>query len=136
MSTVIRLETKELDRIAANLKPKRDKIIRETALRVEDKAKQSAPFELGALRASGYTKTSKSSGYASASVAAQGLRPEAQVAPEPQPEQPYNAIVGFSVEYALYQELGTKKMGAQPFLVPAVESERARFDKRMKELVK
>jgi len=136
MTAVIRLETKELDRIAANLKPKRNKIIRETALRVEDKAKQSAPFEIGALRASGYVKTDKGSGYASAAAAAQGLRPEARIAPEPKLRNPGDAIVGFSVEYALYQELGTKKMGAQPYLVPAVESERARFDKRMKELVK
>ena len=31
------------------------------------------------------------------------------------------AVVGSSVEYAVYQEFGTRKMNAQPFLRPAVE---------------
>lgn len=136
MTATVRLDTRKLDSIAANLKPKRDKIIVDTAFRIEDKAKRTSPFELGALRSSGYVKTSESSGYADGVAAAQGLRPDAQIAPEPQLEKPYNAIVGFSVEYALFQELGTEVMAAQPFLVPALESERADYDKKMKELVK
>lgn len=32
-----------------------------------------------------------------------------------------DAVVGSAVEYAVYQEFGTRKMSAQPFLRPAVE---------------
>ena len=32
------------------------------------------------------------------------------------------AYVGSNVEYAIYQELGTYKMGAQPYLRPALQS--------------
>lgn len=37
-------------------------------------------------------------------------------------------VVGSSVEYAIYQELGTSKMSAQPYLRPAAEAVSARFD--------
>jgi HK97 gp10 family phage protein len=33
----------------------------------------------------------------------------------------YEGFVGSAVDYAIYQEFGTRKMKAQPFLVPAVE---------------
>lgn len=38
------------------------------------------------------------------------------------------AIIGTNVEYAMYQELGTYKMHAQPYLVPALlnKAEKAR----------
>jgi len=38
-------------------------------------------------------------------------------------EQPpkNGAIVGTPVEYAIYQEFGTRKMNAQPFLRPAMD---------------
>lgn len=32
------------------------------------------------------------------------------------------AIVGTNVEYAIYQEFGTYKMAAQPFMMPALEA--------------
>ena len=36
-------------------------------------------------------------------------------------------IVADGVEYGLFQEMGTVKMGAQPFMVPAVEAVRPSF---------
>ena len=41
-------------------------------------------------------------------------------------------VVADGVEYGLYQELGTSRMGAQPFMVPAVEAVRPGFIKAMK----
>lgn len=41
-------------------------------------------------------------------------------------------IVGTRVEYASYQEFGTSKMAAHPFLFPALEANK----KRIKELLK
>jgi hypothetical protein len=41
-------------------------------------------------------------------------------------------IVADGVEYGLYQEMGTVKMGGQPFMVPAVEKVRPGFGLAMK----
>jgi len=41
-------------------------------------------------------------------------------------------IVADGVEYGLFQELGTSRMAAQPFMVPAVEAVRPGFVKAMK----
>ena len=41
-------------------------------------------------------------------------------------------IVADGVEYGLYQELGTVKMAAQPFMVPAVERVRPGFEQAFK----
>lgn len=60
------------------------------AIAVESEAKRRAPVDTGRLRAS-ITHDSDATG----------------------------AIVGTNVEYAPFQELGTSKMQAQPFLVPA-----------------
>lgn len=37
-------------------------------------------------------------------------------------------VVGTNVEYSVYVEFGTYKMAAQPYLRPAVEAARRRFD--------
>jgi len=41
-------------------------------------------------------------------------------------------VVADGVEYGLYQELGTTKMDAQPFMVPAVEKVRPGFTEAFK----
>jgi len=42
------------------------------------------------------------------------------------------AIVADGVEYGIYQEFGTVKMGAQPFMSPAVEAVRPGWDAAFK----
>ncbi len=42
-------------------------------------------------------------------------------------------IVGTRVEYASYQEFGTHKMPAQPFLFPALESNKERIRELLKQ---
>ena len=43
-------------------------------------------------------------------------------------------IVADGVEYGLYQEMGTERMGAHPFMVPAVEQVRPGFAQAFKGL--
>lgn len=43
-----------------------------------------------------------------------------------------NATVGTNVEYAPFQEFGTRRNAARPFLFPALEQERPRFQQRLK----
>lgn len=45
-------------------------------------------------------------------------------------------IVGTNVEYAIYQEFGTIKMGAQPFLFPALEMNRENIKKDIAQALK
>lgn len=45
-------------------------------------------------------------------------------------------IVGTNVEYAPYQEFGTAKMAAQPYLRPALEQEREWIVERLERAVK
>ena len=105
----IKLDTKELDRIAAGLNKSREQVMKKLAFDVEAKAKMKAPVLTGALRNSIYTET-KDGG--SGGTGTQKL---------PKPSGNIVANVGPCVEYAAYVELGTSKMSAQPYLVPAVE---------------
>lgn len=70
-----------------------------------------APVDTGALRASIYTRIgSRQSNFT----------PGPNSVPLPEPENDDTAHVGPSVEYGIYQELGTSIMSAQPYLTPAV----------------
>lgn len=67
---------------------------------VEREAKERAPIDTGNLRAS----------------IASEVRTDVESAVQ--------GIVGSNVEYAPFQEFGTSKMGASPFLQPAIEANR------------
>jgi len=102
----IHIDTRELDRIRAELKPRAQAILADTAHAVEERAKREAPVDTGALRSS---INSEQTG-------------------------DYSWRVKDGVEYGIYQELGTSRMAAHPFLTPAVESMRQKFEKVWKEL--
>lgn len=106
MSVVARLDTKALDKLRAELRPRARVLVHDTAFRIERDAKMLAPVDTGFLRTSiGAQMTGELS-----------------------------AVVSVGAEYGLYQELGTSKMPAQPFLTPAVEQNRADFEQGCKEL--
>lgn len=109
----VTIDTSGINRILRNLPGNRDKVVRRVALEVEARAKQKAPVDTGALRASIYTRTGNE------------LSPGTQELPTPE-----NGVahVGPSVEYGLYQELGTSEMAAQPYLGPAVAEVRANLE--------
>lgn len=65
--------------------------VAKTALDLQADAVQRAPYRTGNLRASGYAR----------------------------PAGAMTWMVGFSAPYALFVELGTYKMRAQPYLIPA-----------------
>lgn len=90
----IKLDTAILDKFAANLGITTDRALAATAHQVEGYAAHAAPVLTGALKNSIHT--------------------------EKQRECVFWVLDG--VEYGIYQELGTGKMAAHPFMVPAVES--------------
>jgi phage gpG-like protein len=149
MTTTVKLDTRELDRIMKNLSINRDQMIRKIAFEVEAQAKQNAPVDTSAMRNSIYTVTAQQDGYGAAMAAAKGQNPEVETTPHPKPKNGA-AHVGPSVEYAAAVELGhlTKPfrktygaqrfVAAQPFLVPAVEQVGAKYNdgSKWQELVK
>lgn len=104
----VTVDTKLLETLISQLDPRATAVISKAAMGVEAKAKELAPVDTGALRASIFTAIENG-----------GL----------------TAYVGPTVEYAVYQELGTRKMKAHPFLVPALESVREAFLAAWKELI-
>jgi len=127
-----KLDTKELDRIIRDADTNADKIVRKLAFDVEAKAKQLAPVDTSALENSIYTVTSKSDDYSQASGKAMGKAWTqggriTETEPHPKPDKG-EARVGPCVGYAAYQEFGTSKMAAHPYMIPAVESVKQKFE--------
>ena len=104
----IRLDTKVLDRLCRELDMNTNQVLRSIAFQVEGEAKNKAPVDLGALKGGIHV--------------------------EPRGKNKY--WVADAVEYGIYQELGTYKMAAQPFMVPAVEKVRKYLADRFKGLFK
>lgn len=121
------LDTKMLDAIVRDCDKKAEQILRKLAFEVEKTAKQLAPYETTALRNSIYTQTDKYDGYDKAVSEVASKRPDAKVHRNPKPGKG-EAIVGPCVEYGIYQEFGTSKMAAQPYMTPAVEAIRSKFE--------
>jgi HK97 gp10 family phage protein len=132
-----------------------DAQVRKTARRIRTKASATAPKDTGALRASMYASLDTGSDYltraanalqasrnntgtkatgliAAGSIVVFGSKgstanPGAEIVPEVQAEHPHEAIVGSAVAHAVYNEMGSMRMSARPFLAPAVVAEAGRF---------
>jgi HK97 gp10 family phage protein len=84
------------------------KAVTAIAIKVTSQAKDLAPVDKGLLRNSLMWKTSQASG-----LLEEGAPIDATVSADNE------ALVGSSVEYAVYQEFGTRFMAPKPFLRPA-----------------
>jgi HK97 gp10 family phage protein len=103
----IYLDTKVLDKITAELEPRASKIVKRTALKVQQNAQELAPVDNGVLKNS---------------IMAE------------EKDGPLSWWVHDGVEYGAAQEFGTSRFAAQPFMTPAVEQERQQFEDDFKEL--
>ncbi len=131
--SVIRIDTRELDRIAGKLNTNRKAIGKRIAFEIESEAKQLAPVDTSALENSIYTVTQDEDRYEAASSKAKALRPDIQTEAHPAPTGNVIANVGPCVDYAEPVEYGhtrgvsvmgttfTANVAAQPYLTPAVE---------------
>jgi HK97 gp10 family phage protein len=95
-----KLDTRVLDRMIAEHEREASQIVRAGSFAVQGHAQDKAPVDTGALKNS--LEAEERSG-------------------------PLAWWVHDGVEYGIYQELGTSKMAAQPFLTPAVEIVRRRW---------
>jgi len=104
------LDTRVLDRITAQMRPRAREIVNTYGQLIAGDAAQMAPVDTGALKTS--------------------LVSESQMTDD------LTFTVQDGVEYGVYQELGTSKMAAQPFLIPAIEKWKQRFQDAFAELFK
>jgi HK97 gp10 family phage protein len=132
----LKIDTAVLDRMIANSDKNARQVLEGLAYKVESQAKQNAPVQTGALRNSIYTMTKSASnfsrsitnilvGFEKRNVQSGSFNIEER----PAPEGDVIATVGPSVDYGAYVELGTGKMAARPYLLPAFEAVVAAFNK-------
>ena len=89
----VRLDTAKLDHIIATFPKDAADTVRAGANQVQARATNLAPFDTGYLKST--------------------------IEAEPAGELTWHVVAG--ADYAIYQELGTSRMRAHPFMVPAVE---------------
>jgi HK97 gp10 family phage protein len=103
---------------------------------IRDRAATSAPVDTGALRSSMYVSNGTTSDYSMAAGTARALNRDASILNEVRPEfvlslfsggLGYTDVVGSAVEYAVFNEFGTRYMSPSPFMIPAVEGNREPF---------
>lgn len=95
-----------LPRIQSQLERALSELVRKTAFKIEAKAKTLAPVDTGLLRNSIQTNI----------------------------EGPLQATVGTPVEYAPYQEFGTRHQKGKPFLTPAADEAEKDFQSDVREI--
>lgn len=104
----LKIDTRVLDRMVAEARPKASKIINTFGLKIASDWAANVPVDTGAFRSS--------------------ILSESQMAGE------MTFIAQDGVEYGVFVELGTSRMAARPSLVPAIENNRQAFFNAFKEL--
>lgn len=107
--------------IEAAMREALSEIIRKAALDCEADAKDRAPVQTGFLRNSIYSVTHEGSDYGQGGGGA--MPKDATLLPEIAPaEDALTAYVAVGANYGAFVELGTSRMRAQPYLIPAAEA--------------
>ena len=96
----VQIDTSILDQMTAEMQGKANEITEKYGTQVAADAAMNAPVDTSALRNS---------------IVAESVM------------EGNNFIIQDGVEYGIYQELGTSKMAAQPFMVPALEKWREAY---------
>jgi HK97 gp10 family phage protein len=95
-----------LPRITSQIEKALSEAVRKAAFGIEATAKTLCPVDTGTLHASLQTRV----------------------------ESPTKATVGTSVEYAQYQEFGTRHQKGKAFLTPAADAELEKFQKELQSI--
>ena len=112
MAGSVTSDTTRLNNIISHSDRNNRQFLKALGFAVEAKAKIKAPIDIGNLRNSIYTKTPDSGDMPD-------INNELEREELPDPSQD-SVFVGPSVEYGIYQELGTTIMEAQPYMLPAL----------------
>lgn len=135
MAKIVTLNTNVLDAIIKNLGGNVAEGVAKAAFAIEARAKQKAPVDTGALRASIYTSLKDGGMGNKAMGEARALRPDALTQALPVPRDDHTAYVGPSVEYGPSVELGSVRRAGTPYLQPAVRETEQEFRKLLGDAV-
>ncbi|MGH2519755.1 MAG: hypothetical protein ACRDF8_08130 [Chloroflexota bacterium] len=125
-----------LPALAAELHHQVGQVVRKTAFDIQRDAMGLAAVDTGAMKNAVYVETSGDSSYGEAASAAEGMNPEGTVLSEVQsPPDDLTAIVAEAMSYGAYQEMGTVRMAAHPYMTPAAEANRQPFLSAMSRLL-
>lgn len=123
----IKLDTRELDRIAKRLDINRERVLVRIAAEIEMRAKVMAPLDTGALRNSIFFQGRNQGTFAQAVSAALAANPDVEM--DSLPDIPKDSvIVGTPISYAEYMEFGTSRVGARPYMQPAIEGVYSKYN--------
>lgn len=118
----VRLDTRKLDMIMKNLPKAILEVEKKIGADVVAVAKELAPVDEGTLKASIYMRTPDKNERPNVTSESGNIE-------LPAPKDKLSVTVGPSVGHGVWQELGTGKMAAQPYLTPAVQQVRGRLDR-------
>jgi len=113
-----KLDTRMLDAIAAGLDMKTDDVLQSVAFQVEAEAKKRAPRDP--------QRPPMNPAVPTTGALKNGIHTEKK--------KPRLYWVADSVNYGIFQELGTSRMQARPFMIPAVEKVRQYLDDLFRKL--
>jgi len=100
-------------------------ILAEVGFKIEGDAKREVRVDTGRLRASVSTGISGKLGHS-----------DKDKVDQPSGERGMVVVVGTNVEYAPYQEFGTRKMSGKPYLYPAYHKNEGEALKRISKVMK
>lgn len=109
MTTKVFTDTRRLNRLIGQIPGRTRDRIKAVAFQVEALSKMKSPVDTGSLRNSIYVAMKN-----------ENNPPVEATEKLPEPKDLTTAFIGPSVEYAIYQELGTSQMDPQPFMLPAL----------------
>jgi HK97 gp10 family phage protein len=107
MAVTVVIKLNRIPEVAAQIHAAVGQAVQQTAAQVQTDAKSIVPVRTGALRDS--IKTEMVGDLA--------------------------AVVGSDLYYAVFVELGTRRMTARPFLTPAMETARVQFPSTIRDLI-
>ncbi len=131
----VELDTSRIELIIATVPQKAHTLLDKAAFRVQARAQAEARVDTGAMKSSAYTHGTSGGKGETYADAASGLNTD-QVAPAVQATNPFERVIAFAVNYALFHEFGTRFMSAKPMLIPAIEEARSNLVRKWSDLLK
>jgi HK97 gp10 family phage protein len=114
-----------LPQVIQMLKDTPDRVVTEAATQIAAVAKELCPVDTGAMQSTIYVESHTISTYGQGFEEPDGDSYIMEEIEQPPSGTAYTAV---AVNYAMYVEMGTRFMGAEPFLIPALETIRTAFE--------